>query len=288
MSEPSLLTEIDPTRSWVRARQASGERVGLVPTMGALHAGHLSLAERSASECDAVLTTIFVNPTQFAPSEDLGRYPRDLDRDLALLATVGVDAVFAPRPDTMYPPGFSTSIDVGPVAQPLEGVRRPTHFAGVATVVAKLLSIAPADRAYFGLKDYQQWCVIRRLVADLDLPVEVVACPIVREPDGLAMSSRNAYLSPADRRRATALFHGLSRAKDLYQASERDAGRLCDAVRSVLRDEAGVEPEYVELVRFGSVEPVAAADDDSVLLTAARIGETRLLDNLQLAPHQPS
>jgi pantoate--beta-alanine ligase len=283
MPTPLLLTEIDATRAWVRERQRAGETVGVVPTMGALHAGHLSLAEAARRECDRVIATVFVNPTQFSPSEDFERYPRDLDADAKKLGSVGVEAIFAPSVAVMYPPSASTSIDVGAVALPFEGAIRPTHFAGVATVVAKLFMIAPADRAYFGQKDYQQTVVVRRMVEDLNLPIKVVVCPTVREADGIAMSSRNAYLSIEERQQALCLSRGLREAERLYAAGERSASTLRDAVRDVISNTEGVELQYVAVLHDGTMDEVETVDAPAVIAVAARVGQTRLIDNVRLA-----
>lgn len=282
MTEPLLFTEIDPTRTWVREYRATGLSVGLVPTMGALHDGHLSLVQAAKGPDDRVLATIFVNPTQFAPGEDLERYPRDLQRDRELLGRAGVDAVFVPSAETMYPSGYATTIDVGPAARSLEGASRPNHFAGVATVVAKLFSIAPANRAYFGEKDYQQTVVIRRLVDDLNLPIEVVVCPIVREPDGLAMSSRNAYLSLAERQQALSLYRGLRFGQRWHREGQRDAAKLRDAVASEIRSTSGVELEYVAVLDDGTMDEPTRINGPAVLAVAARVGQTRLIDNMRL------
>lgn len=282
MAPPQLFEQIDATREWVRAAQRSGESVGLVPTMGALHEGHLSLARAAREQCDRVIASVFVNPTQFAPGEDYERYPRDLQEDAARLAEVGVSAVFAPSVETMYPPGSGATIDVGSAAEPFEGASRPSHFAGVATVVAKLFHIAPADRAYFGQKDYQQTVVVRRMVADLNFPIEVVVCPIVREPDGLAMSSRNAYLKPEQRQQALALSRGLEIARALHAAGERKAETLREAVCQEVLATLGVELEYVALMAEGTVEEVAQIEGPVVVAVAARVGQTRLIDNVRL------
>lgn len=282
MTTPLLLTEIEATRTWVREHRDTGHTVGLVLTMGALHEGHLSLARTAREECDRVLATIFVNPTQFAPGEDLERYPRDLARDCELLGGAGVDVVFAPATEAMYPRDAGTSIDVGPVARPLEGASRPTHFAGVATIVAKFFQIAPADRAYFGQKDYQQTVVIGRMVADLNMPIELVTCPIVREPDGLAMSSRNAYLSPAEREQGLSLSRGIREGERLYSEGERDAAAIRSAVSRVLEGTAGVDLEYVALLADGTMDQPPTIDGPVVLAVAARVGQTRLIDNVRL------
>ncbi|MEN0110285.1 MAG: pantoate--beta-alanine ligase [Planctomycetota bacterium] len=276
------LCEIGATTAWVLGHRAAGRRVGLVPTMGALHAGHLSLARRAVSECDVTLATVFVNPTQFAAEEDLDRYPRDLDADREALAAIGVSAVFAPAVEAMYPDGFATSIDVGHVARVLEGAARPTHFAGVATVVAKLMAIAPADAAYFGHKDYQQTVVIRRLAADLNLAPRVVVCPTVRDADGLAMSSRNAYLSADERERALSLSRGLRKAEALHAGGVRDAGELREAVLRELRA-AAVEADYAAVLADGTVDPIEAVTGPAIVAVAARVGRTRLIDNVRLA-----
>src|ERR671935_2931272 len=207
-------------------RWRSGVTVGLVPTMGALHEGHLSHVRRARERDDVVVASVFVNPTQFGPSEDLTRYPRTPERDAALLEAEGVDVLFMPSAEEMYPPGFATRVEVGRIGEVLEGASRPGHFAGVATVVLKLFQLVRPTRAYFGQKDAQQLAVIRQMVRDLNLPVEIVAGPTIREPDGLAMSSRNAYLYPAERRAATVLYHTLTAARDRYSAGERDAEAL--------------------------------------------------------------
>jgi pantoate--beta-alanine ligase len=276
-----VVTTIGEIRRW---RAEAGGRVGLVPTMGALHAGHLSLVEAARRENDRVVVTVFVNPTQFGPHEDLSRYPRDLERDAALLAGVGADLLFAPSAEEMYPPGTETVVEVGSVALPLEGERRPGHFRGVATVVAKLLGIATPDRAYFGEKDAQQLGVIRRLVADLNLPVEIRPCPIVREPDGLALSSRNAYLSPEERRAAPVLFRALQEAESLWRAGERDADALRRAMAATLATEPRVRVDYVSAADPATFREVETAKGPVHLLLAAFVGKARLIDNRRLEP----
>lgn len=282
-TKPQTLTQIEATRRWVRAEQAGGATVGLVPTMGALHEGHLSLVRAARQRCERVVVSVFVNPTQFAPNEDFQSYPRDLAADTLRLAGVGADVVFAPADGEMYPAGFDTRVEVGAAARPLEGASRPEHFAGVATVVAKLFAAAPADLAFFGQKDYQQTVVVRRMACDLNLPVGVVVCPTVREPDGLAMSSRNAYLSPEERRRALALSRSLGLVERLVAGGERDAGRLADEARSLIRSEGGIELDYFSLVRDGTVDPVERVDGPTVVLVAGRVGRTRLIDNARIA-----
>lgn len=279
---PQFITTGHELRAAVRAAQREGRTVGLVPTMGALHEGHLSLVDAARRECDLVVATIFVNPTQFGPNEDLATYPRDLNRDLALLAERRCDLVFTPTVEEMYPANFGTSIEVGAVAQPLEGAIRSTHFCGVTTVVMKLFQLAPADRAYFGQKDYQQTLVVRQLVRDLNVPIEIRVCPTVREPDGLAMSSRNAYLSPDDRRRARALSESLRIAEELHRGGERDPQAIESAIRKQLSDIGGIEVQYIALLRDGTMEPVARIDGPTVVALAALVGGTRLIDNVLL------
>lgn len=273
-----VLDTIEDLRS-ARRRFAA---LGLVPTMGFLHAGHISLVERARAECGAVAVSIFVNPTQFAAGEDLSRYPRDLPGDLATLERAGVDLVFTPGPAEIYPAGHASRVDVGPVAEPLEGARRPGHFAGVATVVAKLFNIVGPSRAYFGQKDAQQVAVIRRMARDLDMPVEVVVGATVREADGLALSSRNVYLSPAERAVAPVLFRALDRARRLFDAGERDADALRRAMRDTLAGEPAVAVDYVSAAGLGDLCEVGRAEAGTLLSLAARIGRTRLIDNVVL------
>ena len=275
-------TTIAGFREW---RRAPGGTLGLVPTMGALHAGHLSLVAAARRENERVAATIFVNPTQFGPAEDLARYPRDLGRDQALLEEAGCDALLAPGVDEIYPAGSETTVDVGSVARPLEGERRPGHFRGVATVVLKLLQIAAPDRAYFGEKDAQQLAVIRRLVEDLHLPVQIRGCPIVREPDGLAMSSRNAYLAPEDRRAATVLFRALEAAEALWGEGERRGDALRRAMEGVIAAEPRASLDYAAVADARTFQPLhTVADGPARLLLAVFFGDTRLIDNRLLQP----
>lgn len=255
---------------------------GFVPTMGYLHEGHLSLVRRARAENDRVAVSIFVNPTQFGPHEDYARYPRDLERDLRLLEPLGVDLVFVPSVEEMYPPGFQTWVIVEEVSRPLEGASRPGHFRGVATVVAKLFNILQPDRAYFGQKDAQQTVVIRRMVQDLNIPVEIVICPTVREPDGLAMSSRNTYLNPEERRAAMVLFRALQAAKARYEAGERDAERLREAMREVIRAEPLARIDYVSVAHPETLQELERVEGPALLSLAVYIGTTRLIDNLML------
>lgn len=279
---PQIITTGHELRSAVRAAQRRGEAVGLVPTMGALHEGHSSLVDIARRECQLVIASIFVNPTQFGPSEDLAKYPRDLDRDLALLAERACDIAFTPSESEIYPTGFATTIDVGAVARPLEGEIRPTHFRGVATVVMKLFQLAPVDRAYFGQKDYQQTLVVRQMVRDLNVPIEICVCPTIREQDGLAMSSRNAYLRFDERRRAGALYQSLRLAEELYRAGQRDATTIETAMRTHLATVGGIDVQYIAVVRDGSVEPVAQIAGPTTIAIAAIVGGTRLIDNVRL------
>ncbi|HEX8393462.1 MAG TPA: pantoate--beta-alanine ligase [Longimicrobium sp.] len=270
-------------RAAVGAARAAGETVALVPTMGFLHDGHMSLVHRARELADRVMMSIFVNPLQFGPSEDLDRYPRDLEGDLRLAREHGVDLVFAPSAAEMYPHGpQQVRVEPGPLGARMEGAIRPGHFSGMLTVVAKLFGIFGPDVAVFGQKDFQQATLIRRMVGDLDLPVRVEVAPIVREADGLAMSSRNVYLSAEERARALALHRGLRRGHELFAAGERDAAVLRQALWAALRV-PGIEPEYAEAVHPDTLEPVAAAAPGTVLLVAARVGGTRLIDNAVLS-----
>ncbi len=270
---------IDGVRRW---RHETGGSVGLVPTMGYLHAGHMSLVERARAENDRVAVSIFVNPTQFGPREDLSTYPRDIERDLAMLRGAGVDLVFTPDAATIYPPGFDTWVEPGAIATRLEGAARPGHFRGVCTVVLKLFTIVQPDRAYFGQKDAQQLRVIQRMVADLNLPLAVVPMPIVREPDGLAMSSRNSYLSPDERQAALALSRGLRAAEACWHAGERDAGSLRQVVLDIIDREPLAQVDYVSLADGATLEELQRAAPGALLSLAVRVGKTRLIDNTEL------
>lgn len=285
MPKPNLIREPREWQARCLAARESGARLALVPTMGYLHEGHLSLARearRRAGPTGLALASIFVNPSQFGPSEDLARYPRDLDGDLAKLASAGVDWVLAPeRPEQMFPPGFQTWVEATEASQGLCGAARPGHFKGVATVVAKLLNLTRPHAALFGEKDWQQLQVVRALVRDLDFGVEVVGMPIVREPDGLAMSSRNAYLSTEERRRALALSRALFEARERAAGGERDAAALVAGALGRLA-EAQARVDYVEVVHPETLRPVARAEPGSVMLLAAFVGRTRLIDNVRL------
>lgn len=259
-----------------------GAKVGLVPTMGALHQGHFSLAQRSKSECDYTTVTIFVNPTQFAPNEDLSRYPRTLEADLAGLSDLQVDLVFTPSADELYPPGFSTYVHPPAAAEPLEGVFRPGHFRGVTTVVLKLFQILPASIAYFGQKDYQQLTVIRRMVEDLNIPIRIQGCPTIREVDGLAMSSRNRYLDEHQRQSALSLWIALQAAKRLFDEGERDVGRLEREMSEQLLQRKAERIDYACVVDAHSLATINSITGPAVALIAAFVGTTRLIDNLLL------
>ncbi len=254
--------------------------LGLVPTMGYLHDGHLSLVRRARQECASVAVSIFVNPSQFGPQEDLAAYPRDLPRDLAMLEAAGVDLVWTPSPEAMYPPGYQTWVMVERVSAGLEGERRPGHFRGVATIVTKLFHAFQPQRAYFGQKDAQQAVVIRRLATDLDFPVEVVVCPTVREADGLALSSRNTYLRPDERRAAAVLYRALRAAEQAYASGEHDAERLRQAMRQVLAQEPLAKVQYVSATDPDSLAEIDGAAERALLSMAVFIGKTRLIDNV--------
>jgi pantoate--beta-alanine ligase len=255
------------------------QQVGFVPTMGYLHKGHLSLAERCRRENRTAVVSIFVNPTQFGPSEDLSRYPRDLDRDLELLRSTGVDLVFAPEPSHMYPSDFSTWVKETSLSKGLCGARRPGHFRGVCTVVLKLFNLVKPDRAYFGEKDYQQLKVIQRMVRDLNMDVDVIGCPIVREEDGLAMSSRNVYLSPEERELALCLSRAIKRAQEEALKGERSPKRIIDAALSAVPEDPRVQVEYVNLVDPETLEDLDELRSTARILLAVRVGTTRLIDN---------
>jgi pantoate--beta-alanine ligase len=279
----TLVEHVDDLRAWCDAARGRGATIGLVPTMGFLHEGHRSLMRAARAECDLVVVTIFVNPLQFGPAEDLDRYPRDLAGDIAACDAEGVDAVFHPSAAEMYPDGPpATTVHVAGLTDGLCGVARPVHFDGVSTVVAKLFGIVGACRAYFGEKDFQQLAVVRRMARDLNLPVEVVGCPVVREDDGLAMSSRNAYLSAGERAAAGSLPRALEAAAAAVTAGERSAAAVARAVHEALAAEPLVEPEYVEVRRSSDLGPVDRLDGDVLVAIAARVGVTRLIDNVRM------
>jgi pantoate--beta-alanine ligase len=281
MSDVPMIADLAGMSAWTETARAHGERIALVPTMGALHAGHLSLLAEARRRGQRVVLSIFVNPMQFGPQEDLAKYPRDLAGDLAKAASVGCDLAFVPEAASMYGAGFQTAIDVREVSQGLCGARRPGHFVGVATVVCKLFNIVRPHVAFFGEKDFQQLAVIRRMVADLNMPVEIIGLPTVREPDGLAMSSRNAYLSPPDRQRAVALHAGLSAAKALVDKGERRASVLLEAATAEIAGRVD-RIDYLEIRAADDLQPLQTIDRPAVMLVAAFMGNTRLIDNRRL------
>lgn len=278
-----ILKKISEVRDWVRRKSSKGGQIGLVPTMGYLHEGHLSLARAARRENDFVIMSIFVNPLQFGANEDLDTYPRDLKRDSQLAAAAGVDAIFAPEVSEMYPyyPQLTT-VNVTEITEVLCGAVRPGHFSGVATVVTKLFNIVQPDRAYFGQKDYQQCLVIKRMVADLNMPVEIKMVPIVREKDGLAMSSRNVYLSEEERRQALCLYEALRICRELYDKGERSARELLDAVQDRIRQEPLAAIDYAEICSAELLQEVDEIKENVVVALAVRIGSTRLIDNIVL------
>jgi pantoate--beta-alanine ligase len=269
-------------RAASRAARPSGKRVGFVPTMGALHEGHLSLVRAAREKCDVVAVSIFVNPLQFGPSEDLAKYPRTFERDCELLEKEAVDILFVPTPEEMYPAGAVTYVTVEGLSEKLCGKSRPGHFRGVTTVVAKLFHIVEPDMAFFGQKDAAQSTIIRRMVRDLNLPVEIAVCPIVREPDGLAMSSRNAYLSPQERKSALFLHRALSQVRHRFDQGERNAANLIEAGRQLLAREPAVRLDYFQIVDPTTLDPMSQATSTALVAIAAFIGNTRLIDNIQL------
>lgn len=268
-------------RDVVSGWRREGARVGFVPTMGALHAGHLALVAEARRRADRVVASIFVNPRQFGPGEDLARYPRDLAGDQAKLALVGVDVLFAPGVEEIYPPGFSTTVHVAGVSEGMEGVRRPGHFDGVATVVARLFGLVGPDVAVFGAKDGQQAAVLRRMTRDLGLPIEIVVHETVREPDGLALSSRNAYLTPEERKKAPALFLSLLAGHLVHQLGERKAERILGAVRKALEAEPAIRLDTLDLVDADTMQPLATVDRPAMLAITVFLGKTRLIDNVR-------
>jgi pantoate--beta-alanine ligase len=282
--KPLVVERIADLRSKLDGHRAGGERVGFVPTMGFLHDGHASLMRRARDENDVVLVSIFVNPLQFGPSEDFAAYPRDLERDLSICEAEGVDVVFHPSVSEMYPVPTEVTVHAGPIGDILEGRTRPGHFDGVATVVAKLFNIAGSCRAYFGEKDAQQLVVIKRLARSLDFPVEVVACETVREPDGLAMSSRNTYLAPAERQAAAVLSRALRAGRDLVGMGERDPETVASAMRKLIGDEPLAELDYAVCVDPETLVEPAAIGGSVLLAVAARLGRARLIDNMTASP----
>lgn len=276
------LVSIPDLRSWTRARRAAGQRIGLVPTMGYLHDGHLALVDEARRRADSVVLSIFVNPLQFGPAEDLTRYPRDLPRDRALASNRGVDLLFVPEASAMYPPGSEVRVTPGLIAARWEGAARPGHFSGVLTVVAKLFHLVEPDVACFGQKDIQQLTLVSRMVRDLDWPLEIAMVKTVRETDGLAMSSRNAYLDPTDRKRALVLSRALQAAHEAWRAGATRASDLEARMRRELEREPGVTAEYIAIVEPEGLAPVHTLDAGTIIAIAARVGGTRLIDNIAL------
>jgi pantoate--beta-alanine ligase len=279
-----LITSVSEMKALTRETRSRGKSVGLVPTMGALHKGHVGLIRQAKQQCDVVVVSVFVNPTQFGPGEDYERYPRDLDQDFQLLSSYNVDTVFAPATEEMYPEGFQTFVEPGDLGKIYEGASRPGHFRGVSTVVVKLFNIVQPDMAYFGQKDFQQAIVIRRLVEDLNINVRLVLCPILRDEDGLAISSRNAYLKPAQRRSALAISRSLRKAEDLAHSGECDATKILEEMRHELRAEPRIRVDYLAIVNPVSFEPVSRITTGMIALVAARVDRVRLIDNAILGP----
>jgi pantoate--beta-alanine ligase len=283
-AEMKISETVEDARATSRSATISGKRVGLVPTMGALHEGHLSLVRAAKAKCDVVAVSLFVNPAQFGPNEDFSQYPRTFERDRKLLEKEGVHLLFAPSVDEMYPKGATTYVTVENLSQKLCGKSRPEHFRGVTTVVSKLFHIVEPHAAFFGQKDAAQATIIRRMVRDLNIPVEIVVCPIVREPDGLAMSSRNAYLDPQQRKSALVLYRSLMRVQELFNQSERNAARLIAAGKETFAQEPSVRLDYFEIVDPGNLESLSHLSQRSLVALAAFVGTTRLIDNIELGP----
>lgn len=279
-----IYSTIAEARAACRSARSGGHRLGLVPTMGALHEGHLSLVRAAKARCHQIAVSLFVNPAQFGPAEDLARYPRPFERDCELLENEGIAMLFAPSAEEMYPKGDATWVDVEGLSNKLDGRSRPGHFRGVTTVVSKLFHIIEPGAAFFGQKDAAQSAVIRRMVRDLNFPVEIVICPIVREPDGLAMSSRNAYLSRDERQRALALRRSLNRVDEEFRAGERSSAKLIAAANEVFAQEPQVRLDYFEIVDPDTLDPVERVQQTALVAVAAYVGATRLIDNVVLSP----
>ena len=275
----TVATTVEQAKKVIREWKAEGLSVGLVPTMGYLHEGHKSLIERAVAENDRVMVSVFLNPIQFAPNEDLATYPRDFETDKRLIEDAGATLVFHPEPEELYAPDASTFVNVEGITAELCGKTRPTHFRGVCTVVSKLMNIAEADRAYFGQKDAQQLAVVRRMVRDLNMNVQVVGCPIVREADGLAKSSRNTYLSEEERKAGLILSRAVAEGMRLMEAGERDAAKVLGAMKALIEAEPLARIDYVEMVSWDGIKPVEQADGPVLVAMAVYIGKTRLIDN---------
>lgn len=276
-----MFTTIPQLHSFVHSQRLLGKRIGLVPTMGALHEGHLSLVKMSHEQCDTTIVSIFVNPTQFGPNEDFACYPRTLENDLRLLESTGSPAVFVPDAAEMYPAGFDASVHIGGVSEPFEGTIRPGHFDGVATVVLKLFLAAQPDIAFFGQKDYQQLCVIKKMAADLNVPIEIIMGKTIREPDGLAMSSRNRYLSESDRRRAVVLSQSLAKARKMITAENiRSAAIIRQTIQEMILTTEGMAIDYIAVADPVTLQELSVIEKAAVILLAVRLGTTRLIDNV--------
>lgn len=278
-----FVSAVDELRSVLGELRQGGRRVGIVPTMGALHEGHLSLIRRSREEMDLTVVSLFVNPTQFGPAEDFDAYPRPMDRDREICEKAGVDLIFAPAPSEMYPAGYATYVLQERYTEPFEGEIRTGHFHGVCTVCAKLFNLIQPHTAYFGQKDYQQSVVVRRMVRDLNMDLNVTVCPIVRESDGLAMSSRNVYLSSEERAQAICLNQALSKAVEMFKAGERDATVLTGAMEEIIHQASLVRLDYLAIVNPESLREIRRIESEAVALVAARLGKTRLIDNARLS-----
>ncbi|MDR1492916.1 MAG: pantoate--beta-alanine ligase [Planctomycetaceae bacterium] len=302
--EHRIIDDLGAMQQKTLAQKRFGKRIGVVPTMGALHEGHLSIVRRAKAECDFVVVTIFVNPVQFAPTEDFDKYPRTLEHDLELLKPLNVDLIFTPTEKNMYPAGYDTFVEAGSLTKRLEGECRPSHFRGVTTVVLKLLNITSADAAFFGQKDYQQYCVVRKMAADFNLPVDIFACPIIRESDGLALSSRNRYLSSEERTQALALSQGLKRSQCMLEAGVADVKKIRREIQAIIETSPLAEIEYIAIADPLTLEELTVIPNNShniasqrhfwryilpenqlpraVVLLAVRFGKTRLIDNCLL------
>ncbi|WP_299463119.1 pantoate--beta-alanine ligase [uncultured Gimesia sp.] len=279
----TTVAEIPALRAMIQTQRSQHASIGFVPTMGALHSGHVSLIEAARRDCDFVVVSIFVNPTQFGPNEDFDKYPRVLEQDLAKCQSAGADLVWTPTKEIMYPPHFSTHVTVETLSQTLEGATRPTHFEGVTTVVTKLLLSCLPDVAFFGAKDYQQQAIIRRMCLDLNIPVEIKTCPTIRDADGLALSSRNAYLSPAERASALALSRALKLAEEKVRAGEADLNQVKAEMRQLLNTTPLVKLDYATIVDADTLEEISSPQSEMVALVAAYVGATRLIDNSRLS-----
>lgn len=274
------MNTVNNIKNLIDLRQRLERPIGFIPTMGYLHEGHLSLVKRAKQECASTIVSIYVNPTQFAPTEDLNNYPRNIERDLALLSNIDTDLVWLPDTSEMYPEGFQTWVEVENLTKPLEGQFRPTHFRGVTTIVAKLFNVVQPDKAYFGQKDAQQAIVIKQMVRDLNYPIEIVVCPIVREPDGLAMSSRNTYLSPDERKAATVLYRALKEAEEAYYNNIKDADTLRRIMTKVIQNEPLAKIQYVSCADPQTLVELSGEVTHALLSLAVYIGNTRLIDNV--------